>query len=85
MIQGAIIDTRTRTALTLARIDKLIAVDSAALRLKGAMLIKQGTGARKLVVFADPNCGYCKRIGRDLLTLRFVRQDHASEQFWIKS
>ena len=72
LIQGAIIDTRTRTDLTQARIDKLTAVDFATLPLKDAMLIKQGTGARKLVVFADPNCGYCKRIERDLLTLKDV-------------
>ncbi len=25
------------------------------------MVWKQGTGERKLVVFADPNCGYCKK------------------------
>ena len=72
LIQGAIIDTRTRTDLTQARIDKLTAVDFASLPLKDAMLIKQGTGQRKLVVFADPNCGYCKRIERDLLTLKDV-------------
>ena len=30
------------------------------------MVWKQGTGARKLVVFADPNCGYCKKLERDL-------------------
>lgn len=72
VIQGAIIDTKTRTDLTQARIDKLTMIDFAGLPLKDAMLIKQGTGARKLVVFADPNCGYCKRIERDLLTLKDV-------------
>jgi len=72
LIQGAIIDTRSRTDLTQARIDKLTAVDIASLPLKDAFLIKQGSGARKLVVFADPNCGYCKRIERDLLTLKDV-------------
>jgi thiol:disulfide interchange protein DsbC len=72
LIQGSIFDTRTRTDLTQARVDKLTAVDVASLPLKDAMLIKQGSGARKLVVFADPNCGYCKRIERDLLTLKDV-------------
>lgn len=72
LVQGSIIDTRTRTDLTQARIDKLTAIDFAALPLKDAMLIKQGSGARRLVVFADPNCGYCKRIERDLLTLKDV-------------
>ncbi len=72
LIQGSIIDTRTRTDLTQARIDKLTAVDFAALPLKDAMLIKQGSGTRRLVIFADPNCGYCKRIERDLVTLKDV-------------
>ncbi len=72
LIQGSIIDTRTRTDLTQARVDKLTAIDFTTLPLKDAMLIKQGTGARRLVVFADPNCGYCKRIERDLLTLKDV-------------
>jgi thiol:disulfide interchange protein DsbC len=72
LIQGSIFDTRTRTDLTQARIDKLTAIDFASLPLKDAFLIKQGSGARKLVVFADPNCGYCKRFERDLLTLKDV-------------
>lgn len=72
VVQGSIIDTRTRTDLTQARIDKLTAVDFATLPLKDAMLIKQGSGARRLVIFADPNCGYCKRIERELVTLKDV-------------
>lgn len=72
VIQGSIIDTRTRTDLTQARIDKLTAIDFASLPLKDAFLIKQGSGARKLVVFADPNCTYCKHLERDLLTLKDV-------------
>jgi thiol:disulfide interchange protein DsbC len=65
IIQGAMIDTKTRTNLTDARIDKLTASTSS-LPLKDAVVIKQGTGARKLAVFVDPNCGYCKKFERDL-------------------
>lgn len=72
VIQGQLIDTRNRVNLTEARIAKLTQIDFASLPLKDAILIKQGTGARKLVVFGDPNCGYCKRIERDLLTLKDV-------------
>ena len=72
IIQGSIIETKTRTDLTQVRIDKLTQIDFASLPLKDAILIKQGTGARKLVVFSDPNCGYCKRIERDLLELKDV-------------
>ena len=72
IIQGSIVETRTRTDLTQARVDKLTTIDFASLPLKDAILVKQGSGARKLVVFADPNCGYCKRIERDMLTLKDV-------------
>jgi thiol:disulfide interchange protein DsbC len=72
LIQGSIIDTRSKADLTQARIDKLTAIDFASLPLKNAVLIKQGTGARKVVVFADPNCGYCKRLEKDLLALKDV-------------
>ena len=51
LVQGAIVDTRTKADLTQARIDKLTAIDFASLPLKNAVLIKQGSGARKLVVF----------------------------------
>ena len=36
------------------------------------MVIKQGSGARKMAVFVDPNCGYCKRFERDLAAIKDV-------------
>ncbi len=72
LIDGAVIDTRTRSNLTEARIDKLTAVAFSALPLKDALVIKQGTGERKMAVFVDPNCGYCKRFERDLATVKDV-------------
>jgi thiol:disulfide interchange protein DsbC len=72
IFEGAMLETKTKTDLTKARVDKLTMIDVAALPLKDAMVFKQGTGKRKLVVFADPNCGYCKRIERDLLALKDV-------------
>ena len=72
LIQGEITDLKTRTNLTQARIDKLTAIDFASLPLKDALVWKQGSGARKLVVFADPNCGYCKRFEKDMLEVKDV-------------
>ena len=72
LIEGSIIDTKTRANLTEARIDKLTAIDFAALPLKDAIVWKQGTGARKLVVFADPNCGYCKKFEKDMQQVKDV-------------
>ena len=66
MIEGEILDTSTNVNLTRQRIENLTAFDFAKLPLKDAVVWKQGSGARKLVVFADPNCGYCKKLERDL-------------------
>src|SRR5947199_199858 len=72
LIQGHLIETRSKTDVTEARISKLTAVDFATLPLKDAIVWKQGTGARKLVVFADPNCGYCKKFEKDLQQVKDV-------------
>ena len=72
VIEGKLIETRTRANLTQARIDKITAIDFASLPLKDAIVWKQGTGARKLVVFADPNCGYCKKFETEMQQVKDV-------------
>ena len=72
LVEGQMIDTRTRANLTQARIDKLTQIDFASLPLKDAIVWKQGKGTRKLVVFADPNCGYCKKFERELAQVKDV-------------
>ncbi|MBN4663828.1 DsbC family protein, partial [Escherichia coli] len=66
LIDGHVLDTRSRRNLTEERLDEINKVDLAQLPLKDAVVWKNGTGKRQLVVFADPNCGYCKRLERDL-------------------
>lgn len=72
IVEGQMIETKTRNNLTEQRVSKLTAIDFATLPLKDAIVWKQGTGARKLVVFADPNCGYCKKFERDLVNVKDV-------------
>jgi thiol:disulfide interchange protein DsbC len=72
LLQGAMIDTATRKDLTQERIDKLTAIDFAALPLKDAIVWKNGSGKRRIAVFADPNCGYCKRLEKDLVNVKDV-------------
>ena len=72
IIEGSIIETKGRSNLTQARIDKITAIDFAALPLKDAIVWKQGSGARKLVVFADPNCGYCKKFETEMQQVKDV-------------
>jgi thiol:disulfide interchange protein DsbC len=72
LIQGQIIDTKARRNITEDRINKLTAIDFASLPLKDAIVWKSGSGKRKMAVFADPNCGYCKRFERDLQAVKDV-------------
>jgi len=66
IIEGHLMDTRLRRNLTEERLDKLLAIDFATLPLKDAFTVVRGTGKRKVAVFQDPNCPYCKRFERDL-------------------
>ena len=72
VIEGSIIDTRTRANLTQAREDKLNAIDFASLPVKDAVVWKQGNGSRRIAVFADPNCGYCKKFEHELQEMKNV-------------
>ena len=66
LIEGNIIDVRAQRNLTEERITKLTSVKFEDLPLKDAFTVVRGNGKRKLAVFEDPNCGYCKRFERDL-------------------
>lgn len=66
LINGHLIDTKLQRDLTAERVDKLTAIDFSALPLSDAFAIVRGNGKRKLAVFEDPNCPYCKRFERDL-------------------
>ena len=66
LIQGNLFDTKAKRNLTEERVNKLGAIDFSALPLKDAFTIVRGNGKRKMAVFEDPNCGYCKRFERDL-------------------
>jgi thiol:disulfide interchange protein DsbC len=66
LIQGSLIDTKQRRNLTEERVDKLTAIAFDSLPVKDSFTIVRGNGKRKLAVFEDPNCGYCKRFEKDL-------------------
>ena len=66
IIQGNLLDTQARKNLTEERVSKLTAIDFASLPAKNAFTIVRGNGKRKLAVFEDPNCGYCKRFEKEL-------------------
>lgn len=72
LVQGSIIDTKSRKNLTEERVNKLTAIAFDSLPLADAIVWKNGKGTRRMAVFADPNCGYCKRFERDLVNVKDV-------------
>ncbi len=72
LIEGQLLETKTQRNLTEERMDEINKVDFSSLPLKDAIVWKNGTGKRRLVVFADPNCGYCKHLEKELQQLKDV-------------
>ena len=66
LIHGSLIDARQKRNLTEERVEKLTAVAFDELPVKDAFTVVRGNGKRKVAVFEDPNCGYCKRFEREL-------------------
>lgn len=72
IFSGNIIDLRTMENLTEAREKKLFAVNLGTLPLDLAIRNVKGNGKRKLVVFSDANCSYCKSLEKELVGLTDV-------------
>ena len=66
LVAGSIIDLKTKENVTEARMRQVNAIKWESLPLDNAIKIVRGNGARKIAIFEDPNCGYCKRFERDL-------------------
>jgi len=62
-------DMVERKDLTAPRLADASRVDVSTLPIGLALKTVHGTGRRKLYVFADPNCGYCKQLERTLSNL----------------
>lgn len=66
ILAGRIIDAKTKRDLTTERIRDLMRVKFDILPFEDAIKIVKGNGARKLAVFEDPDCPYCKRVEADI-------------------
>jgi len=66
LIHGQMIDAKAKRNLTEERMNKLTAVDFDKLPFGDSFTIVRGNGKRRMALFEDPNCGYCKRFERDL-------------------
>ena len=66
---GQLIDAKTMKNTTEERMRKLTAIKFSELPLDRAIKQVRGNGKRVMATFEDPNCGYCKRLAKDLQKL----------------
>ena len=66
IITGNIIDLKTRQNLTQERLNKLSAIKFSDLPLELAVKTVRGDGKRVIATFEDPNCGYCKKLAKEM-------------------
>jgi len=69
LIDGAVYDLKTMRNVTDDRSRKLFAVDFNKLPFELAVKKVKGSGERKLAFFTDPNCGFCKKLEKELLQI----------------
>lgn len=66
--EGRLIEPKSKRDITGERLEELTRVDFSALPLESAIKVVKGDGSRKLVVFSDVDCPYCKRLEQNELS-----------------
>ena len=66
LIAGRIFDAATETDLTAQRVEELSRIDWKELPLNDAIKVVYGKGERKIAVFTDAKCTYCRILERTL-------------------
>ncbi|MDW8322919.1 MAG: DsbC family protein [Burkholderiales bacterium] len=72
LILGELLDVKNRRNLTGERMDDLTRIKFDSLPLGQAIKIVQGNGRRRLAVFSDPDCPYCRKVEQELVKLKDV-------------
>jgi thiol:disulfide interchange protein DsbC len=71
--EGRLVDAKSKKELTSARMEELTKVDFDMLPLDQAIKVVRGNGSRKVAVFSDPDCPFCKKLEqKELLPLTDV-------------
>lgn len=69
ILAGTLIDGKTMKNVTAERMQKLTAIKFSDLPLELAVKQVRGDGRRVMATFEDPNCGYCKKLAKDIAKL----------------
>lgn len=72
IVNGQLFDAKSMKNVTDERMRKLTAIKFNDLPFERAIKQVRGDGKRVMATFEDPNCGYCKRLAKDLLSLNNV-------------
>jgi thiol:disulfide interchange protein DsbC len=68
LLLGSLVDAKTRTNVSELRLQKLNVINFNELPFDQAIKLVRGNGSRRIAIFEDPNCGYCKRFEQDVNT-----------------
>lgn len=66
LIVGSLVETRSKTNLSRQRLEALRSVPFDSLPLQHAFAVVKGKGERRLAVFTDPDCPFCRRLEKEL-------------------
>ncbi len=69
ILAGTLIDGQTMKNVTAERMQKLSAINFSDLPTELAVKQVRGSGKRVFATFEDPNCGYCKRLAKEMVKL----------------
>lgn len=69
LLPGPLVETKTKANLTQKRLDELHAVKFDSLPFEKAIPVIKGSGARKVAIFSDPDCPFCRRLEKELALL----------------
>ena len=62
IVEGRVVDPETKNDLTELRLEELTRVNFEDLPLSDAIKVVKGNGKRKIAIFSDVDCPYCKRL-----------------------
>ena len=68
IVEGRVVDPKTKIDLTELRLEELSRVNFNDLPLSDAIKVVKGDGKRKIAIFSDVDCPYCKRLEKNELS-----------------
>tara|TARA_B100000035_G_scaffold210907_2_gene180614 strand:+ start:8921 stop:9625 length:705 start_codon:yes stop_codon:yes gene_type:complete len=68
IIEGRLVNPKTRVDLTSARLDELTRVNFKNLPFEMAIKVVKGNGEREIAVFSDIDCPFCKKLEKETIS-----------------